>query len=128
MELASLFSLSLDAPFLKDCAGIALDNICLEIKTLRKKFQETGRLLMTHRGLRGPTVLRLTAFAARELNDVSYKSLLKVNWLASNDPSSIRNPLPFLIPFNSYRFAAFPIRPPEEEGLCTSELVTITIG
>ncbi len=85
----SLFSLGLDASWLKDCSGIALDNIALTLHTSDKKFQEIGRVLLTHWGISGPAVLRLTAFAARELHRLSYKGRLTVNWLANFHRSSI---------------------------------------
>ena len=47
---------------------------------VRKKLSFTGPLLITHWGLSGPAVLKLSAFAARELHKLDYKAKLFVTW------------------------------------------------
>ena len=55
----SLFSLSLQSPALAPCSGIAIDDVGLDLKLGQQRFQQTGRVLITHRGLSGPATLRL---------------------------------------------------------------------
>jgi predicted Rossmann fold flavoprotein len=44
-------------------------------------LRERGPLLVTHWGLSGPVILRLSAWGARELHGLNYKYPLRVNWL-----------------------------------------------
>ncbi|WP_237699319.1 NAD(P)/FAD-dependent oxidoreductase [Synechococcus sp. CC9311] len=76
----SLFSLKLQAPALTACSGIALDDVSLDLKVGDQRFREKGRVLITHRGVSGPAILRLTAFAARALHASRYKGELRVDW------------------------------------------------
>ena len=78
----SLFSLSLQAKPLVACSGIAMDDVGLELKLADQRFRQTGRVLITHRGLSGPATLRLSAFAARALHQSHYKGELKLDWSA----------------------------------------------
>ena len=52
----------------------------LDLKLGDQRFRQTGRVLITHRGLSGPATLRLSAFAARALHQSHYKGELKVDW------------------------------------------------
>jgi len=45
-----------------------------------KKLKERGPILVTHQGLSGPAVLRLSAFGARELHALDYKATIRINW------------------------------------------------
>ncbi|KZR84651.1 tricarballylate dehydrogenase [Synechococcus sp. MIT S9509] len=76
----SLFSLSLSTKTLAACSGIAIDDVNLDLKLGDQRFRQTGRVLITHRGLSGPATLRLSAFAARALHQSHYKGELKVDW------------------------------------------------
>jgi len=79
----SLFSLALAADPLTELAGLAVDPVALELRLPEgHTFRQQGPLLITHRGLSGPAVLRLTAFAARELRACGYRAELRVNWTA----------------------------------------------
>ena len=51
----------------------------------KKKYSETGSILITHKGFSGPVVLRLSAFSARDLHANKYIGELKINWLCMND-------------------------------------------
>jgi predicted Rossmann fold flavoprotein len=45
------------------------------------KLEANGPLLITHWGMSGPGILRLSAWGARELFDKNYRFILQVNWL-----------------------------------------------
>ena len=79
----SLFSLTLDAPQLRGCAGMALDDVALTLVVGDERFHQVGRVLITHWGLSGPATLRLTAFAARALQASRYRAMLTVSWCGS---------------------------------------------
>lgn len=81
-ELApSLFTFKIGHPLLKDLAGTSFENVKIEVQTEKKNWQEEGPLLITHWGLSGPAVLKLSAWAARELKTVHYKFPVFVNFL-----------------------------------------------
>lgn len=74
----SLFTFNLKDERIKNLAGVSLKNAVLEIKAL--KLKEVGPLLITHWGLSGPAVLRLSAWGARKLNELGYKFELTVDF------------------------------------------------
>ena len=49
-------------------------------------FRASGPLLITHWGMSGPAILRLSSYAARELHDHNYQMPLAVNWTCRKDP------------------------------------------
>ncbi len=85
----SLFSLTLDAPQLRGCAGIALDDVALTLVVGEERFHQVGRVLITHWGLSGPATLRLTAFAARALQASRYHAMLSVSWCGGNSQADL---------------------------------------
>ena len=51
------------------------------------KLRATGPLLITHWGMSGPAILRLSSYAARILHDAEYKAELWINWFGDmNEP------------------------------------------
>lgn len=73
----SLFTFNLDTPWLRELAGIVIESVEVSAEGL----QERGTLLVTHEGLSGPAILRLSAWGARVLHDRDYKFPLQINWL-----------------------------------------------
>ncbi len=55
------------------------------------ELTETGALLITHWGLSGPAVLKLSAWGARELASLHYNFTLIINWLPSYNETSLRD-------------------------------------
>ncbi len=80
----SLFSLSTSNKLLESCAGISL-NVKLTLTVSRRKFTETGSILITHKGFSGPVILRLSAFSARDLHANKYSGDLIINWLCMSE-------------------------------------------
>lgn len=60
------------------------------IKIISTKFSQQDPLLITHWGLSGPAVLKLSAFAARELHKVNYDFKISVNWIPEYNEQSLR--------------------------------------
>lgn len=75
----SLFTFEIDAPWLHALAGVSLEDV--EVSVPRSRLRERGALLVTHWGLSGPVILRLSAWGARELHAAEYRFPLQVNWL-----------------------------------------------
>jgi hypothetical protein len=85
----SLFSLGLAPHPLGDLAGVAADPVRLELRVGDRRLRERGPMLITHRGLSGPAVLRLTAFAARLLKEHGYRATLMVDWSDGLSPEAL---------------------------------------
>lgn len=54
------------------------------------KYQSTGPVLITHWGLSGPGILKMSAFAARELSNKNYEYTVIINWLPEYNENSVR--------------------------------------
>lgn len=83
----SLFSLHVAAPWLRSLPGISVNDVELSVEKLR----ERGPLLITHNGISGPAVLRLSAWGARILHRKSYRFSVRVNWLPELNEDQLRN-------------------------------------
>jgi predicted Rossmann fold flavoprotein len=57
------------------------------------KFTSTGALLITHEGMSGPAILKLSSFAAREINNYNFRFELNINWIAEKNHDLIRESL-----------------------------------
>jgi len=75
----SLFSFQIADERLKGLAGISVQNGAALLAGT--DLRQAGPLLITHGGLSGPAVLKLSAWGARALHAVNYKTELRVNWL-----------------------------------------------
>ncbi|MEI9961161.1 MAG: NAD(P)/FAD-dependent oxidoreductase [Limisphaerales bacterium] len=75
----SLFTFHVATPWLRALAGISVESV--EVSVPETKLRERGALLVTHWGLSGPAILRLSAWGARELHDKNYNFTLQINWL-----------------------------------------------
>lgn len=76
----SLFTFEIDHPLLKELPGVSFPLVSAELKSSAGNYAQEGPLLITHWGLSGPAVLRLSAFAARALFTTAYKADLFVNF------------------------------------------------
>jgi len=90
----SLFSLALAGQPLQQLAGVVMDPVELELRldpdlVEQPRHRQSGALLITHRGLSGPALLRLTAFAARDLKATAYTGELRVNWTGGQGPDAM---------------------------------------
>ncbi|MBK6542321.1 MAG: NAD(P)/FAD-dependent oxidoreductase [Flavobacteriales bacterium] len=75
----SLFTFNLPGDPIRELMGVVAPNVRLRIAG--SKLESTGPLLITHWGLSGPAVLRLSAFGARVLHDTRYEYTVLVDWL-----------------------------------------------
>lgn len=79
----SLFTFNLPKDPIRDLMGLAVENAFVKIQGT--KWKAEGPLLITHWGMSGPAVLRLSAFAAEWLSQEGYNYQVVVNWL--NEPN-----------------------------------------
>ena len=77
----SLFTFKINDQRLKEIPGISVTNANISIADF--PFEVTGPLLITHWGISGPAVLKLSAFGARYLADKNYQYKVIINWLSN---------------------------------------------
>ena len=75
----SLFTFHVEIPWLRELAGVSVETS--EVSVPGTKLRERGALLLTHWGLSGPAILRLSAWGAREMHERNYNFPLQINWL-----------------------------------------------
>jgi predicted Rossmann fold flavoprotein len=74
----SLFTFNIKDTRIKDLMGVSA---WANVKVNDTKLEATGPLLITHWGMSGPGILRLSAWGARILAEKNYQFVLEVNWL-----------------------------------------------
>ena len=87
----SLFTFNIKDKRIEGLAGISVP--MAEVRILGTRFKESGPLLITHWGMSGPAVLKLSAWAARELNQKDYDFRIAINWAAGMPVERIREEL-----------------------------------
>jgi len=84
----SLFTFNIPNNPITALMGISVEDAV--VKIAGTKFQQQGPMLITHWGLSGPAVLKLSAWAARDLAIKNYEYQILVNWLPSYNENSLR--------------------------------------
>ena len=84
----SLFAFDITDERLKELSGISLENVSVRVKSKGKS--QSGPILITHRGLSGPAILKLSAWEARQLKDLDYKFEIELNWLGERTVSDLQ--------------------------------------
>lgn len=74
----SLFTFNIKDERIQDLMGVSVPMVTLKVKN--SSLKAGGPLLITHWGMSGPAILRLSAWGARELSDLKYRFSLQVNW------------------------------------------------
>lgn len=93
----SLFTFNIKDTRIQDLMGISVDNVICQLNDPKSKqlstFNSSGPMLVTHWGLSGPAILKLSAWGARALNELNYEFEVIVNWLGKTDIEKIRQHL-----------------------------------
>ena len=89
-SVPSLFTFNIKDPRLQGLAGVSIGNVKVRLGTGKNKLEQTGALLITHWGVSGPAVLKLSAWGARSLFDLKYNSPLQINWLPKYNPEELK--------------------------------------
>lgn len=87
----SLFTFNLPGQRTAEIMGVSMQKAQVSLPGLNLKF--TGPVLFTHWGLSGPAVLKLSAFGARELYNLGYKTAVEVNFLPELRPEKLKEKL-----------------------------------
>ncbi len=84
----SLFTFNIPGNDITTLMGVAVENAAVWIE--KTKLRQQGPVLITHWGLSGPAVLKLSAFGARILNELQYTFTAHVNWLGEMNEEQAR--------------------------------------
>ncbi len=84
----SLFTFNIDDPRIKDLPGISFSNTVVKVVTT--KLIAEGPLLITHWGLSGPAILRLSAWGAKELAHMEYNFSVQINFTGGLSYEDVR--------------------------------------
>ena len=76
----SLFTFNIKDTRIKDLLGISVPNASVQLEDTN--LEASGPLLITHWGMSGPAILKLSAFGARVLAEKNYEYQVQVNWLS----------------------------------------------
>ncbi|OFY39170.1 MAG: flavoprotein [Bacteroidetes bacterium GWF2_40_14] len=74
----SLFTFNMPAEPVTELMGVVVENVVVGIQGT--KMKANGPLLVTHWGMSGPAILKLSSFGARILNEASYNFRIQINW------------------------------------------------
>lgn len=83
----SLFTFNVKDSRLAGMAGVSVADALVRIP--QEQLHASGPLLITHWGMSGPAILRLSAWGARELHRRDYRFAIEVNWLASTPQAQV---------------------------------------
>ena len=86
----SLFTFNIKDSRIKELPGVAAQ---VTVKVKDTKLSATGPLLITHWGMSGPAILKLSAWGARVLHDKNYQFTIFVNWLNDEDTADVEKKL-----------------------------------
>ncbi len=87
----SLFTFHIDDARLVGLSGVAVENAVVSVPGT--KLKTDGPMLVTHWGLSGPAILKLSAWGARELAAQNYEFPLSINWAPPHTRESLTREL-----------------------------------
>ncbi len=74
----SLFTFNIKDPRIATLPGVSAQ---VSVKVRETKLESSGPLLITHWGMSGPAILKLSAWGARILHEKNYQFSIAINWL-----------------------------------------------
>ena len=83
----SLFTFHIDSPWLRELPGVSVEDV--QVAVPKTSLKQRGPILITHAGVSGPAILRLSAWGARELHDLDYLFSLRIAWLPDAKPEDL---------------------------------------
>ena len=87
----SLFTFHIDDPRLRGLEGLSVASAGASVRDTR--LRASGPILITHWGLSGPAILKLSSWGARELHGVDYRFTLGLNWAEPRTPEKVQSEL-----------------------------------
>ncbi len=96
----SLFSFIIQDDLIAGLEGLSFKDASLKLtlpgkvgKTGKNIFKQRGPVLITHWGLSGPAILKLSAWAAREMKQSAYTGTLTINWMGAENSNEVESRL-----------------------------------
>lgn len=87
----SLFTFHIDDKRIEKISGVSVEKVATSVPGT--KLKEGGALLITHWGMSGPAILKLSAWGARELAAMNYEFPLRVNFMPGHTPATLQREL-----------------------------------
>ncbi len=87
----SLFTFNMPNEPIKELMGVVAEPV--SIKIMGSNLSSSGPLLITHWGMSGPAVLKLSAFGARDFHEMNYEFKILVNWTGERPEQEVRSTL-----------------------------------
>jgi hypothetical protein len=84
----SLFTFNIPQNNITELMGISVEQV--QVKIMGTKLAEQGPLLITHWGLSGPAILKLSAWGARYFQEVNYNFNIQINWLTNYNEQTLK--------------------------------------
>lgn len=90
----SLFTFNIPGNKITELMGVSVEEALIKINDT--KFKQNGPLLITHWGMSGPAILKLSAWAARDLANKDYDFNITINWIPAYNENTLREQWPDL--------------------------------
>lgn len=104
--LPSLFTFNISGDWKEELMGTVVSDAAVTLCGTR--FRSCGALLLTHWGMSGPAILRLSSYGARHLAEHDYRGMISVNWYGDDDDvaseEAVRTSLNALFAPNAQKF------------------------
>jgi predicted Rossmann fold flavoprotein len=84
----SLFTFNVPESPLRELPGVSVPNV--RVRVAGEKLEYEGPILVTHWGVSGPAVLKLSAWGARRLHELKYESTALVSWVPAHTEETLR--------------------------------------
>ncbi len=97
----SLFTFNIPNDPITQLMGTVVENASVSLQGV--KMRAAGAVLITHWGMSGPGILKLSSYAARVLKDSGYRAKLSVNWINEMKHEKISKELFSIIKMNSQK-------------------------
>jgi len=86
----SLFPFKIQSLLLQDLQGLSMLDVAGRLTVGKEKFEARGPVLITHLGLSGPVIYRLSALGARALAGAGYQASVRIDWLPETSEETLR--------------------------------------
>lgn len=100
----SLFTFNMPAEAITELQGIVVEKVMVSIQGT--KLKAAGPLLITHWGMSGPAILKLSSFGARLLSEKGYGFKVQVNWANEQNNDIVLATLQGLVKKHGHKFLA----------------------
>lgn len=100
----SLFSFNMPAEPIRKLMGVVVENVQVSIQA--SKIRSEGALLITHWGMSGPAILKLSSYGARELSEKQYSFKIQVNWANEQNNDIVTDDLNAIVSEHSKKMVA----------------------